>query len=94
MGTFSEVFCSKAIATVKYLIYRYCDDPLIRRYVYTLHMQFTLQCCTFGRDNLDIIKRQNWSAESDKFVQSSEDLENFVFESLRFDERDKRSISR
>ena len=95
MSSSSEVFCSKAIATLKYLIYRYCDDPLVSRYVYTLHMQFELQRAAFGSEyNLDAIKRRDWSLMGGRVINTPADLERGMFESLRYTDRDKQSISR
>jgi hypothetical protein len=96
MSSSSEVFCSKAIATVKYLIQRYSGDLQISRYVYTLHAQFTMQCLAFGSEyNLDIIKRRKRSpTKASKVINTPADMERFMFESLRYNSRDRQSISR
>jgi hypothetical protein len=96
MSTSSELFCSKAIGTLYYLIYRYCGNPAISRYVYTLHMQFGLQCSMLGNlYNLDVIEKwQNRPTEDKPVIDSHEALEQAMFSSLRFTERDKHSISR
>jgi hypothetical protein len=95
MSSSSEVFCSKAIGTLKYLIYRYCGDPLVSRYVYTLHMQFDLQCSVFGsKYNLDVMKRRDLSLAGGGVINTHADLERVMFESLRYNDRDKQSISR
>ena len=95
MSTSSDVFCSKAIATIKYLIYRYCGDRLVSRYVHTLNMQFEMQRSAFGSEyNLDVIKRRDWSLVTGPTISTPEDMERFMFESLRYNDRDKQSISR
>jgi hypothetical protein len=94
MSTSSTLFCSKAIGTLKYLIAGYCGDPVISRYVNTLHMQFGVQCDMLGNlHNLDVIER--WSVSTDqKPIDSPAEFNQFMFGSLRFTERDRHSIAR
>jgi hypothetical protein len=94
MSTSSALFCSKAIGTVYYLIYRYSGNRTISRYVYTLHVQFKLQCDAFGEYDLDQIKKLFGTIRPDTpVIDSDEDLERAMFSSLRYTERDKHSIS-
>jgi len=94
MSTSSALFCSKAIGTVYYLIYRYSGNRTISRYVYTLHMQFKLQCDAFGEYDLDQIKKLfGTSRPETPVIDSNEALERAMFSSLRYTERDKHSIS-
>jgi hypothetical protein len=95
MSTSSALFCSKAIGTVKYLIQRYSGDEAISRYVYTLHMQFELQSSAFGNQyNLDEIQRTfGRDLPEAPVIDSNEALEHSMFSSLRYSERDKRSIT-
>jgi hypothetical protein len=68
----------------------------ISQYVYTLHMQFELQCSAFGNNyNLDEIKKRfGKDLSGGPVIDSDEALEHFMFSSLRYTERDKYSISR
>jgi hypothetical protein len=94
MSTSSALFCSKAIGTVYYLIYRYSGNRTISRYVYTLHTQFKLQCNALGEYDLDQIKKLfGTSRPETSVIDSDEALENAMFSSLRYTERDKHSIS-
>jgi len=97
MSTSSEVFCDKAIATLKYLIAGYCHNDVMSRYVNTLYMQFKMQCGEFGEQyNLDLIeKRQTRVAHnSAAVIDSPAAMNRFMYSALRFTERDKFSISR
>lgn len=95
MSTSSEMFCSKAIGTMKYLIAGYCGDPIISRYVNTLYIQFTMQCSLLGNlNNLDVIKKHRNSLTAKTPIDSPEAFNQFMFGSLRFTERDRHSISR
>jgi len=94
MSTSSALFCSKAIGTVYYLIYRYSGNRTISHYVYTLHVQFNLQCEAFGQYDLDQIKKLfRKSRPETPVIDSDEALERAMFSSLRYTERDKHSIS-
>jgi hypothetical protein len=96
MSTSSELFCAKAIATLKYLIAGYCGDVAISRYVHTLYMQFEMQRGTFGGlYNLDVIERRQRNLTKDTpAIDSAAAFNAFMFGALRFTERDKHSISR
>jgi hypothetical protein len=76
----SALFCSKAIGTVYYLINRYSGNRTISRYVYTLHMQFKLQCNAFGEYHLSQIKKQfGTSRPETPVIDSDEALERAMF---------------
>jgi hypothetical protein len=97
MSTSSNLFCDKAIATLRYLIAGYCSDAAVSKYVDGLYMQFKMQCGEFGESyNLDVIeRRQSRAAESGgPAINSAAAMSQFVYEALRFTERDKFSISR
>jgi hypothetical protein len=95
LGTSSGLFCDKAISTAYYLMYHYCGDPLIRRYLYTLNMQFTMLKSVLGTlYNLDAIERSKGFVTQGPVIETPQDMDRFMFESLRFDNRDKQSIYR
>ena len=97
MSTTSSQFCDKAIATLKYMIARYCEDPVISRYVNTLYMQFKMQCSELGEMyNLDVIekRRKNDGNSEAPVIDSAAALDSFMFQALRFTDLDKLSISR
>lgn len=96
MSTKSERFCSKAIATLKYLLIRYADNQVISTYVHTLGMQFMMQSEIYGDTwNLDIIERRQQEIQNPPFiVNNPDDLETYMFTALRFNAHDKRSIER
>jgi hypothetical protein len=95
MSTSSELFCAKAIATLKYLMAGYCADAVISRYINTLNVQFNMQREVLGSiNNLDVIQKQ-WSVLNDeKPIDSLEELDRVMFGALRFTECDRHSISR
>jgi len=97
MSTISGQFCDKAIATLKYMIARYCQDPVISRYVNTLYMQFKMQCSELGGIyNLDVIekRRQGDGDSKTPVIDSAAAFDSVTFQALRFTELDKFSISR
>jgi hypothetical protein len=97
MSTSSRVFCEKAITTLKHLITGHCGDRVIVRYVDTLNMQFGSQRNPLeDHFNLDVIENwvKNRTFDDPKSIESGQELNRFLFEALRFTERDKHAISR
>jgi hypothetical protein len=96
MSTKSDRFCSKSIATVKYLLVRYSGDHRIAMYVDLLGRQFAAQSDAFGDTwNLDVMQRRVTEVrEPSSVLNTREDIENFMFKALRFNDHDKRSIDR
>jgi hypothetical protein len=96
MSTKSERFCSKSITTLKYLLIRYSNNQIIGRYVHSLGMQFVMQSQFYADTwNLDIIERRREEIQNPKITMNdSDDIENYMFNALRFDGHDKRSIER
>lgn len=95
LSTSSALFCSKAIATVKYIIAKHSGNREISRYVNTLHMQFEAQCSWLGREcNLDQIAKWRQQADDVPVINSMEAMNRFMFTALRFTQRDKQSILR
>jgi hypothetical protein len=94
MSTDCGMFCDKAVCSLYYLIYRYSGDRAISRYAYTLHQQFTHQKRFLGDlYDLDEVKHRLAVPSPDvKPIDSHEAFEEFIFESLRVSQRDKRSI--
>ncbi|REF86242.1 hypothetical protein DES32_2291 [Methylovirgula ligni] len=95
MSTTSGQFCDKAIATLKYMIARHCQDMIISRYVDTLYMQFRMQCSELGEMyNLGVIeKRRKDDGNSETpVIDSAAAFNSFMFQALRFTELDKLSI--
>jgi hypothetical protein len=94
MSTSSALFCSKAIGTVYYLIYRYSGNRTISHYAYTLHAQFRLQCNALGELDLDQIKKLFGAERPEmRVIDSDEAMERAMFSDLRYTDRDKHSIS-
>ena len=94
MSSSGALFCSKAISTVYYLIYRYSGSRIVSSYVHTLHVQFRLLCDAFGEYDLDQITKLFVRSRSEEpVIDSDEALERYMFSSLRYTERDKHSIS-
>lgn len=95
MSTSSGIFCSKALATLKYMLLRNSGNTQTSNYIHHLHMQFMMQCGVFGENNnIDMIEKmmRRKTAPGAPIIDSPETLETTMFSALRFDLRDKNSI--
>jgi hypothetical protein len=94
MKTSSGMFCDKAVCSLYYLIYRYSGSYEISNYVSTLNMQFLIHKSFLGELlNLDDIERNlAKNIVRERPINSNQYMEEFMFNSLRFNDEDKRLI--
>ena len=90
----ARMFCNKALGTLKYMLLRNCGDRRKANYIHHLHMQFMMQCHTFGEEmNLDVIRKRAARPSSPGFIiDSASALEQAMFSSLRFDENELKIV--
>jgi len=94
MSPSSRLFCDKAIATVKYLIQRYSGDLAISRHVSSLSRQLLMVQGVLGNQyDLDEIERSRpMRRDGGLPIDNMAELDDFMFNALRFTEQDKSSI--
>jgi hypothetical protein len=94
MGSASGRFCSKAVASVRYLIQGYSGVPKVSRYAHSLGMQLLRAEDVLGHmHNLDQIERHASSTlAAGPVINSAAELDEFMFRSLEFTEKDRSSI--
>lgn len=94
MSPSSSIFCDKAVATVRYLIQGYSGDLAISKYAFSLGMQLLMLQNVLGNLNdLDDIERSCvLEGDTGPLVQNPSELDDFMFNSLRFTPQDRSSI--
>ena len=90
----AKLFCHKAVSTLRYIIYYFCGDATTARFVYTLEMQLNAVLRQSAGTNLDEIARLSLKNEEAPRppIETARDMDEAIFEALRFDERDLATV--
>jgi hypothetical protein len=91
----AKTFCHKALSTLRYIIYYFCGDATVSRFVFSLEMQLLMFADRAGENfDLDRIRRtldRGLAVQAPK-IESNQAFERTVFNALRFDARDLSSV--